>query len=116
MLCECESLACRTLVLIGLDEYDELRRDRPRFLTALGHESGDAELETETSDYAIRRTDATRDPRMTREARARVVYARLPSGGLARRGWRRSRPRSSSMCRPRVAEVGANVRRGPLTE
>ena len=57
MLCECESPDCRTLVLIRLDEYEELRRDRLRFLTAPRHEVGGAELETETPDYAIRRVD-----------------------------------------------------------
>jgi hypothetical protein len=33
MLCECDSPGCRTVVMISLIEYDELRRDRQRVLT-----------------------------------------------------------------------------------
>ena len=59
MLCECGARDCRTIVLINLDEYHEIRCDPDNFLTAPGHEVEGAELQTERPDYAIRR--ASRD-------------------------------------------------------
>ncbi len=55
MLCECSARDCRTIVLIDLDDYHEIRRDPDNFLTAPGHDIEGAELTTERADYAIRR-------------------------------------------------------------
>jgi hypothetical protein len=63
MLCECGSPGCRTVVMISLIEYDELRRDRQRFLTAPEHEVAGAELEAERDGYVIRRNTGNGDRR-----------------------------------------------------
>jgi hypothetical protein len=55
MLCECSEPGCRTLVMIGLPEYDEIRSEPDLILTAPGHGSGRAELEEDTGSYEIRR-------------------------------------------------------------
>jgi hypothetical protein len=44
MLCECGSPGCEAIVMIGLREYRELRRDEEAFLTAPGHEIRRGEL------------------------------------------------------------------------
>jgi hypothetical protein len=56
MVCECRAPDCRTIVMITLADYHEMRRDPERFLTAPGHEVEGAELEMETAEYAIRRS------------------------------------------------------------
>jgi hypothetical protein len=38
MLCECSSPACRTIVMVSLEEFRQLRLDSEHFLTAPGHE------------------------------------------------------------------------------
>ena len=60
MLCECSARDCRTIVLIDLDDYQEIRRDPDNFLTAPGHDVEGAELQTERPDYAIRRASRGR--------------------------------------------------------
>jgi hypothetical protein len=55
MLCECSAPSCRTLVMIGLPDFEEIRRDPHGFLTAPGHEVEGAKLETEAAEYEVRR-------------------------------------------------------------
>ena len=55
MLCECGARDCRTIVLIDLDDYHEIRRDPDSFLTAPGHDVEGSEVQTERPDYAVRR-------------------------------------------------------------
>jgi len=55
MLCECSEPGCRTLVMIGLPEYSEIRSEPDLILTAPGHGSGRAEWEEDTRSYEIRR-------------------------------------------------------------
>jgi hypothetical protein len=54
MLCECSARNCRTVVLVGLDDYRKIRETRDAFLTAPGHDS-DSELERHMPGYEIRR-------------------------------------------------------------
>ena len=63
MLCECSTSDCRTLVLITLQAYREIRRDPNKVLTAPGHDAEQAELESETSDYDVRRGNRSRGER-----------------------------------------------------
>ena len=37
MLCECSDRDCRTVVMVRLEDYHAIRRDRAAFLTAPGH-------------------------------------------------------------------------------
>lgn len=39
MVCECSDPDCRTIVMIGLPEYRELRRDPDLILSAPGHDA-----------------------------------------------------------------------------
>jgi hypothetical protein len=55
MLCECGAPDCRTLVLISLPDYRELRDAPDRFLTEPGHPIEGAELEQDRGEYTIRR-------------------------------------------------------------
>ena len=55
MLCECSARGCRTIVLISLADYDELRRDPAAILAAPGHEDDGTELDREASGYTVRR-------------------------------------------------------------
>lgn len=55
MMCECDTPGCRTIVMIGLDEFAEIRRDSNNFLIAPGHQLEGAELQQETPTYTIRR-------------------------------------------------------------
>jgi hypothetical protein len=54
MLCECRARNCRTVVLVGLDDYREIRESGDAFLTAPGH-GADSELERRMPGYEIRR-------------------------------------------------------------
>jgi hypothetical protein len=47
MLCECTDPDCRTVVMIGLEEYHAIRRDRDAFLTAPGHSADEPHRESE---------------------------------------------------------------------
>ena len=55
MLCECDAPECRALVLIALEDYREIRRNRDNFFSAPGHASEEAELVKETPNYEVRR-------------------------------------------------------------
>ena len=55
MLCECRMPDCRTIVMIALGDYDEIRRDAATFLAAPGHEDDGTELERETPSFTVRR-------------------------------------------------------------
>jgi hypothetical protein len=55
MLCECSARGCRSVVMIGLADYRELRRSGDSFLVAPRHEAPGAELHERTPDYDIRR-------------------------------------------------------------
>jgi ferredoxin len=54
MLCECSGRNCRTVVLVGLDDYRKIRESSEAFLTAPGHDA-DSELERRMPGYEIRR-------------------------------------------------------------
>lgn len=53
MLCECSTPACRTVVMISIDEYRRVREDPDNFLTAPGHHIDGATLQKEGRDYGI---------------------------------------------------------------
>jgi hypothetical protein len=53
MLCECSTPACRTVVMISIDEYRRIRKDPDNFLTAPGHHIDGARLQEEGRDYGI---------------------------------------------------------------
>ena len=55
MLCECDAPECRTLVLMAVGDYREIRRDRRNLLTAPGHASAETELVRATPIYEVRR-------------------------------------------------------------
>ena len=61
MLCECSAPGCRTIVMVGLDEYREIRRTEDSFITAAGHGLQDAQLEEQTPEYDVRRSSRSRD-------------------------------------------------------
>ena len=61
MLCECSAPGCRTVVMIGLGDYREIRSDPHAVLTAVGHEVEGTELHSETSTYTIRRVTRGRE-------------------------------------------------------
>lgn len=54
MLCECSAPSCRTLVMVSLAEYKEIREQADSFLTAPAHEVEGTESATETPEYAVR--------------------------------------------------------------
>jgi hypothetical protein len=60
MLCECSVGDCRTVVLIGLADYREIRRRGDTLLLAPGHDAPGAELHERTPDYEIRRIGDSR--------------------------------------------------------
>jgi hypothetical protein len=55
MMCECDEPGCRAIVMIGLDDYREIRRYSDHVLTARGHGLAEAELQRETQTYAVHR-------------------------------------------------------------
>ena len=61
MLCECATPSCRTIVMIGLGDYHALRRSEDSVLTAPGHHVEGAALETQTSEYEVRRLGCSSD-------------------------------------------------------
>jgi hypothetical protein len=61
MLCECSAPSCRTIVMISLREYREIRANPGHFLTAPGHHLGGTTLERETREYAVRTLRDLRD-------------------------------------------------------
>jgi hypothetical protein len=61
MLCECGEPTCRAIVLIGLDEYHAIRSSDDSVLTAPGHLVEGGVLETQTSQYEVRRVGRRSD-------------------------------------------------------
>lgn len=59
MLCECSTASCRTVVMISLEEYREIRQDPALLLTAPGHSVDRTELIEATEAYAIRTAEAS---------------------------------------------------------
>jgi hypothetical protein len=57
MLCECSESSCRTIVMIGLADYHAIRRSEDDVLTAPGHQVEGTALETQTSQYEVRKVD-----------------------------------------------------------
>jgi hypothetical protein len=61
MLCECSDADCRTVVMVRLEDYREIRRDEDAFITAAGHSTEGSHLESETAGYDVRHHDLRRD-------------------------------------------------------
>jgi hypothetical protein len=61
MLCECSTPGCRTIVMIHLGDYYEVRLTEDSFITAPGHGVEQAELASRNRDYDVRRTGRSRD-------------------------------------------------------
>jgi hypothetical protein len=61
MLCECSRPGCRTIVMVSLDDYREIRRTEDSFFIAPGHDAGEAELESESPSYEVHRSSRRRD-------------------------------------------------------
>ncbi len=60
MLCECSAPACRTVVMVSLSDYREIRLTEDSFITALGHAAENATLESQTGDYEVHRAGRSR--------------------------------------------------------
>lgn len=60
MLCECSAPDCRTVVMVALHEYREIRRSEDSVLTAPGHDAEGAVLESQTPTYDVRRVSRSR--------------------------------------------------------
>lgn len=54
MLCECTSPGCRTVVMVGLDDYRRIR-ESDAYLTAPGHDAGRSEVQEQKQNYEVRR-------------------------------------------------------------
>ncbi len=61
MLCECSEPGCRTIVMVSLGDYREIRRTEDSFITAPGHGADEAELESQARGYDVRRTGRSRN-------------------------------------------------------
>jgi len=61
MLCECGSPRCRTIVMISLSDYHEIRRNPDSFMTAPGHGLEGATLEREGPGYTVLGARRSRD-------------------------------------------------------
>jgi hypothetical protein len=55
MMCECSSPGCRKIMMVGLDEYREIRSEPDLLLTAPGHAADCAEVDREAAGYEVRR-------------------------------------------------------------
>jgi len=60
MLCECSTPGCRTIVMVYLGDYYEIRLTEDSFITAPGHIAEDAELESQNLGYEVRRAGRSR--------------------------------------------------------
>ena len=58
MLCECSAPGCQTIVMVGLEEYEQIRSVPDNFLTAPGHQIQGARLVEATPTYEIRQRSA----------------------------------------------------------
>ena len=56
MLCECSTPGCRAIVMVGLDDYHEIRLTEDSFITAPGHDADGAAVESRTESYEVHRT------------------------------------------------------------
>ena len=56
MLCECSDPACRTIVMISLEDYYEIRLTEDSFLTAQGHTAEGAAGHIRAEDDGSRRS------------------------------------------------------------
>ena len=61
MFCECSASGCRTIVMVSLGDYYEIRLTEDTFITAPGHGADEAELESQGPDYEVRRAGRRRD-------------------------------------------------------
>jgi hypothetical protein len=61
MLCECSTPGCRSIVMVALGDYHEIRLTEDSFITAPGHGVDEAELESQNRDYDVRRAGRSRD-------------------------------------------------------
>ena len=55
MLCECSTPGCRTIVMVYLGDYYEIRLNENSFITAPGHGIDEAKLESRNKGYDVRR-------------------------------------------------------------
>jgi hypothetical protein len=60
MLCECSRPECRSIVMVALEDYRDIRRTEDAFLVAPGHDAEDAALESQTPGYDVRRSGRSR--------------------------------------------------------
>jgi len=60
MLCECSTPGCRTIVMVYLGDYYEIRLTDDAFITAPGHGVEEAPLESQNPDYEVRRAGLSR--------------------------------------------------------
>jgi len=60
MLCECSAPTCRSIVMVALSDYYEIRLTEDSFITAPGHEADGAALESRTADYEVHRAGRRR--------------------------------------------------------
>lgn len=58
MFCECSNPGCRSLVLITLDRYREIRKDPALYLTAPDHRLDGATPASHKPDFWLQRTEA----------------------------------------------------------
>ena len=61
MLCECSTPSCRTIVMVHLRDYHEIRLTEDTFITAPGHGTDEAKLESRHQGYDVRRAARSRD-------------------------------------------------------
>jgi hypothetical protein len=60
MLCECSAPACRTIVMVSLSDYREIRLTEDSFITAPGHAAENATLAAQNGDYEVHRASRRR--------------------------------------------------------
>ena len=60
MLCECSAPACRTVVMVSLSDYHEIRLTEDSFITAPGHAAENASLVSQAGDYEVHRSGRSR--------------------------------------------------------
>ena len=60
LLCECSAPACRTVVMVSLGDYREIRLTEDSFIIAPRHAAGNATLASQTGDYEVHRAGRRR--------------------------------------------------------
>lgn len=60
LLCECSAPDCRTIVMVALSDYYEIRLTEDTFITAPGHHAEEAVLESQTGEYEVHRAGRSR--------------------------------------------------------